>query len=318
MTIRLEYDGTVYGFLSVSVLTSLATDEEELKLFSEIAADIAFALYNVELEEERKRAEEELRKHREHLEELVEERTVELATAREQAESADRLKSAFLATMSHELRTPLNSIIGFTGIVLKELTGPLNDEQKKQLGMVRTSASHLLNLINDILDISKIEAGQLEIAPEPFDMPETIEKVVRTVTPQAEQKGLLLVAEVSPEVGKIVSDRRRVEQIIINLLNNAVKFTEKGVVRVECLVSDDRLVTRVVDTGIGIKPEDMDKLFVAFQQVDSSLARPHEGTGLGLSICKKLVEMLGGEIRAESVWGVGSTFTFTLPMKRGE
>jgi PAS domain S-box-containing protein len=265
---------------------------------------------------DRKRAEEELRKHREHLEELVEERTAELAVAKERAEAADRLKSVFLATMSHELRTPLNSIIGFTGIMLQGLAGPLNDEQTKQLGMVQNSARHLLNLINDVLDISKIEADQLEIVAEPFDMRQAIEKVVRTVTPLAEKKGLALVAEMTPEVGQIVSDRRRVQQILINLLNNAVKFTEKGRVSIICQVNDDWLVTHVVDTGIGIKPEDMRTLFEPFRQIDTGLARQHEGTGLGLSICKKLVGMLGGEIWVESEWGVGSTFTFTLPMKR--
>ncbi len=255
----------------------------------------------------------ELRQHRQHLEKLVKERTAELAIAKERAEAADRLKSAFLATMSHELRTPLNSIIGFTGIMLQGLAGPLNDEQTKQLGMVQSSARHLLNLINDILDISKIEAGQLEIASEPFDMRQTIGKAVRTVTPLAEKKRLALVAEVAPEVDQITSDQRRVEQILINLLNNAIKFTEHGEVRVECRISDGWLVTRVVDTGIGIKPEDMGKLFKAFRQIETGMARRHEGTGLGLSICQKLVEMLGGEIWAESGWGVGSTFTFTLP-----
>jgi len=262
---------------------------------------------------ERKKAEEALQRAYDELEVKMAERTAELAVAKERAEAADRLKSAFLASMSHELRTPLNSIIGFTGIILQELAGPLNDEQTKQLNMVRNSSRHLLDLINDVLDISKIEAGQLEITSEPFDMREAIEKVVRTVTPLAEKKGLALVAEVAPQVGQITSDRRRVEQILINLTNNAIKFTEEGVVCVECEVNDSWLVTRVVDTGIGIKPEDVGKLFKAFQQVDTGLARVKEGTGLGLSICKKLLEMLGGEIWVESEWGVGSTFTFTLP-----
>jgi len=270
----------------------------------------------------RKKIEWELKKHREHLEELVKERTAELVVAKERAESADRLKSTFLATMSHELRTPLNSIIGFTGIVLQGMAGPLNDEQTKQLNIVRTSAHHvrtsahhLLDLINDVLDVSKIEAGQLEIVCEPFDMREAIEKGVQTVTSLAEKKKIMLVCEVAPQVQQIVSDRRRVEQIIINLLDNAVKFTEKGEVRIKCRVDGGRLVTRVVDTGIGIKPEDMGKLFKMFQLIDAKPDHQQAGTGLGLSICKKLVEMIGGEIWAESEYGVGSTFTFTLPIK---
>ena len=279
---------------------------------------------------ERKRAEEELAKYRDHLEELIEDRTSELVIAKERAESADRLKSAFLAAMSHELRTPLNSIIGFTGIMLKGLVGPLNDEQAKQMGMVQKSARHLLSLITDVLDISKIEAGQIEILAKPFDMRDAIEKVVQTVTPLAQKKELNLVAEVAPKVGQITSDRRRVEQILINLVNNAIKFTPEGgnVTVTADLISDyvfqnvehsirnpqSAIRIRVIDTGIGIKPEDMGKLFETFQQIDIGLGRKYEGTGLGLSICKRLVELLGGEIRVESEWGVGSTFTFMLPL----
>jgi len=262
----------------------------------------------------RVRAEEELRTLNEELEKRIEERTAELALAKERAESADRLKSAFLAAMSHELRTPLNSIIGFTGIVLQGLPGPLNPEQAKQLGMVQASARHLLDLINDILDLSKIEAGQLQVETQPFDARKSVETVMHLVTPLAEKKSLRLSADVSPEVGEMTGDRRRFEQVLINLINNALKFTEKGYVRVECAVDDCKLVTRVVDTGIGIKPEDTGKLFQAFQQVDVGLSRNHEGTGLGLSICKRLVEKMGGRIWVESQWGVGSVFAFTLPL----
>ncbi len=232
----------------------------------------------------------------------------------EAAQEADHVKSAFLASMSHELRTPLNSIIGFTGIILQGLAGPLNPEQEKQLSMVRDSSHHLLDLINDVLDISKIEAGQLETICETFDMREAIAKVARTLTPMAERKGLGLVVEVSPPVGQISSDRRRVEQILINLVNNAIKFTDQGEVRIECQISGNWMVTRVVDTGIGIKPDDIGKLFEPFRQIDAGLARQREGTGLGLSICRRLVEMLGGTVSVESEWGVGSTFAFTLPI----
>ena len=257
----------------------------------------------------------EISHHRNHLEALVSERTAELEVAKERAESADRLKSVFLATMSHELRTPLNSIIGFTGILLQGLVGPLSAEQEKQLRMVSGSAKHLLSLINDILDISKIEAGQLEIVSKLFNMRDLIEKVARTLNDPAEEKGLMLFAQVAPEVSQITSDRRRVEQVLTNLVNNAIKFTEKGEVRIECQINEGQLVTRVIDTGIGIKPEDMNKLFKPFQQIDTGLTRQHEGTGLGLSICKKLVERLGGEISVESEWGKGSKFAFTLPIK---
>jgi signal transduction histidine kinase len=236
----------------------------------------------------------------------------------EAAQEADRLKSVFLATMSHELRTPLNTIIGFTGIMLQGLAGPLKPEQEKQLNMVYDSAKHLLALINDILDLSKIEAGEVEIIKEEFDVASLINKVVKTVSPLAEQKGLGLTIALSPEVGRIFSDRRRVEQILLNLVNNAIKFTERGWVRIEGTIVDKHLQVSVQDTGIGIKPEDMPKLFQAFCQIDTGLARKHEGTGLGLSICKKLVTMLGGEIWAESEYGVGSKFSFTLPIEKRE
>lgn len=265
-------------------------------------------------EEHIRQLHEDLQRHAAVLEHRVAERTAELAVAKERAEAADRLKSAFLATMSHELRTPLNSIIGFTGIILQGLAGPLTPEQNKQLEMVRGSARHLLALINDVLDISKIEAGQLEVTCEPFDLRASIVKVVDIVRPLAEKKELTLRMELAPEIGSWVSDPRRVDQILINLLNNAIKFTERGYVALSAELAADFLCISVSDTGIGIKMEDFQKLFQPFRQIDTGLARNHEGTGLGLAICGRLTELLGGRINVESEPGIGTTFTVTLPI----
>jgi len=248
------------------------------------------------------------------MEKRIDQRTADLAIAMEEAKSADRLKSAFLATMSHELRTPLNSIIGFTGLLLQGLAGPLNEEQTKQLNMVKNSGQHLLALINDVLDISKIEAGQIEVASESFDVSESIQKVIETVRPMADRKRLLLTVQIAQGVNRITSDRRRVEQILMNLLNNAIKFTQQGAVHVDARVNGGQLVISVSDTGMGIKPEDISRLFQPFRQLDTGLTRQYEGTGLGLSICKRLVELMGGNITVESEWGKGSAFQFTLPI----
>jgi PAS domain S-box-containing protein len=263
---------------------------------------------------ERKQAQKALIQAYDQLEIKVAERTAELAVAKERAEESDRLKSAFLAAMSHELRTPLNSIIGFTGIILQELVGPLNHEQVKQLTMVQDSAYHLLSLINDVLDLSKIEAGQLAVACEDFDLRDVIRKAVATVSPLSQQKQLPIIVRIDDAVGAVTSDRRRVEQILLNLLNNAIKFTPSGQVTLSCDTDAQWITTRIRDTGIGVAPGDEDKLFKAFQQIETGLSRRFEGTGLGLSICKKLVELLGGNIHARSAGpGQGTTFTFTLP-----
>ncbi len=259
----------------------------------------------------------ELQRYQEELEARVRQRTAELEVSKEKAEAADRLKSSFLAAMSHELRTPLNSIIGFTGILLQQMSGPLNTEQEKQLKMVKGSSQHLLNLINDVLDISKIAAGQIEVYRQPFDMRASIEKSIAAVRPLAEGKGLVLTFEVAPDVGLIVSDQRRVEQVLLNLLSNAVKFTDSGLVALRAEIRDGRLLTVVRDTGIGIKAADFGKLFKPFQQLDSGTGRLHEGTGLGLSISRRLLQLLGGDIQVESTWGKGSCFSFSLPIEQG-
>ncbi len=284
----------------VFAVAGIATDVTELKR----AAD------------EIKRLHADLQHHAAQLEQRVWERTAELAVARDRAEAADRSKSAFLATMSHELRTPLHSIIGFTGIILQGLAGPLNAEQAKQLGMVRNSARHLLALINDVLDISKIEAGEFRVEAALFDLRATIERAVATIRPLADAKRLDLRLEMSPSIGELTSDARRVEQILLNLLNNAVKFTELGEVALVADAVGGNVRLRITDTGIGIKPEDLATLFRPFHQAASGLARSHEGTGLGLAICRRLAGLLGGEIQVESEPGRGSTFTLLLPLRQ--
>ncbi|MCX7725492.1 MAG: ATP-binding protein [Chitinispirillaceae bacterium] len=249
-------------------------------------------------------------------------------TKRKAAEYADKLKSAFLATMSHELRTPLNSIIGFTGIILQGMVGEINEEQKKQLTMVQDSAYHLLDLINDVLDISKIESGQLELSKEFFTLKDSLNKSIQMVKQAAEKKGLYLKVEIIKCPEKLYGDRRRFEQILINLLNNAVKFTESGGIKVKVDISEikpkgdvesdetDKVVISIQDTGIGLKKEDIKMLFKPFQQIDSSVTRKYEGTGLGLSISKRLANLMEGDITVHSDGlGKGSTFTLIMPLK---
>jgi signal transduction histidine kinase len=184
--------------------------------------------------------------------------------------------------------------------------------------MVKGSAHHLLNLINDVLDISKIEAGELEVSCETFSMRDVVNQVAESLLPLAEQKGLSLSVKIAPEVDTLASDERRVRQVLINLANNAIKFTEKGTVTITCLTRDSRVEVAITDSGIGIKDEDIGKLFKPFQQLDTGTSRRYEGTGLGLSVCKRILDMLGGDIRVKSQFGKGSTFTFTLPLSPEE
>jgi len=247
------------------------------------------------------------------LEKAVRLRSQQLARANRELREASRHKSEFLANMSHELRTPLNSIIGFTEFIIDGKSGPLTEKQKSQLEMVHGSGRHLLNLINDLLDVSKIEAGKAEVLKEWIAPGPLVEEVLRTVAPMAAAKGIALEQELElPE--SVHTDRRMIFQVLLNLVNNAVKFTDKGSVTVTGGVHRNRVRMSVADTGIGMKPESLPALFEAFRQVDGSAARRHDGTGLGLYLCKRILALLDGEITVESEYGKGTRFTFSIPV----
>jgi len=237
-----------------------------------------------------------------------------LIKAKEAAEHANTLKSAFLATMSHEFRTPLNSILGFSGILLQEIPGVVNEEQRKQLSLIQASGRRLLSLVNDVLDFSKIEAGQFKIHYERFNICEVLEDILRLQSLSAKSKALALNHTNEQEIINIKSDKLRIHQVISNLVNNAIKFTEKGFVNVHCYTENGFVKVEVSDTGIGIHEKDFSRLFDPFIQIESHLVRNHQGSGLGLSICKKLMDLLKGSINVKSEIGKGSTFIISLPL----
>jgi len=229
-------------------------------------------------------------------------------------ERANRLKSEFLANVSHELRTPMNAIIGFGHCLLEGLDGELNEAQTKDLTIMLSSAEDLLKLINDILDLSKIEADRLELHLEPIDVQTCIDTVVQQMKPLAVAKGLQLIVEAAPGLPAAQADSARVRQVLLNLVSNAIKFTEQGEVRIRSWVTGTMFAVSVSDTGIGIPPSALEYIFEAFRQVDGSSTRQFSGTGLGLTIARKLVELQGGTLTVESEPGRGSTFSFTLPL----
>jgi PAS domain S-box-containing protein len=262
-----------------------------------------------------KQAQAEIEEARNLLEQRVAERTRELVTAKERAERADSVKSSFLSMMSHELRTPLNSILGFTDVILQRFSGPLTAEQERQLGIVRDSSMHLLALINDVLDISRIEAGQLRLEIGPVDLPDLLRRRVQAFEAQASAKGLALECRVAEGVGVIQSDAKRIAQIVTNLLSNAVKFTEQGRVTLDARVTGAGIEIEVGDTGHGIAAEELPLLFTAFEQLATTRRGNKDGTGLGLAISRHLARALGGDIRVDSAPGRGSQFTVCLPLK---
>ena len=244
----------------------------------------------------------------------------EIAMKNLELAEASRMKSAFIANMSHELRTPLNAIIGFTGALLMKLPGPLTGEQERQLTTIRSSARHLLSLINDILDVAKIEAGKVTLSLEQVQCQALMNEVADTLRPLAVQKGLALEVDLTTEPITLNTDRRALTQILINLANNAIKFTEKGHVKLSLRqrMEEGARITEfsVADSGQGIREEDQAKLFQAFSQLDATSTRHAEGAGLGLYLSQNLANLLGGSLFFSSDFGKGSTFTLALKAKQ--
>ena len=280
----------------------------------------SYRLYSETLEEKQKHVDDIQRMNRD-LERKVRERTDELEILNQKLKEsnaelirANNLKSEFLANMSHELRTPLNAIIGFSELLLEHGERSLAEGQREYVSDILSSGRHLLELINDILDLSKIEAGKMRLALDEFDLGEVAEEALMILRVEASRKDIRLEAELEPAAREVVADRAKLRQILTNLLSNAVKFTRPGGrVKLAASCRDGRLEVRVQDTGIGIRPEDQERIFAAFIQVDGSYARKYQGTGLGLTLVKRFVEMHGGAIRVESEVGKGSTFILTLP-----
>jgi signal transduction histidine kinase len=230
-------------------------------------------------------------------------------------EAASRHKSEFLANMSHELRTPLNAIIGFSEVLSERMFGELNEKQEEYLKDIHASGQHLLSLINDILDLSKIEAGRMELELTDFDLPATLDNALILVRERAGRRNITLHTAVDERLGQVRADERKIRQVALNLLSNAIKFTpEGGRIEVAAVPKDGAVEVSVSDTGVGIATEDHQAVFEEFRQV-GTVEKKAEGTGLGLTLCRKFIELHGGRIWVKSQVGVGSTFTFTIPVK---
>jgi len=280
------------GSLVVRRTRSGEFPRETVELIQAFASQSAIALHNARLFQELEAKSRELRK-------------------------ADKHKSEFLASMSHELRTPLNAILGYTELILDDIYGAVPQKIREVIERLEKNGSHLLRLINDVLDISKIEAGQLELTLEPYALQETLHTVVTSLEPLAAEKNLRLTTRIAPHLPNGVGDHQRIAQVLMNLIGNAIKFTEQGQVAVDIAMADNRFVVKVSDTGPGLSDLEKDDIFSEFYQVDRTGGQSRGGTGLGLSIAKRIVELHGGAIWVESTIGKGATFIFALPIRVG-
>ncbi|MBT4136342.1 MAG: GAF domain-containing protein [Candidatus Latescibacteria bacterium] len=315
LCLPLVIDNEVVGVVNMSHPLQEAFSSEDSQLMTIITDQVAIALNNVQifddlqqqsafLEDEVSRATEELQSTND-----------ELTSAYDEIQKASQMKSQFLAHMSHELRTPLNAVIGFSEILEDKTFGDLNEKQSRYVHNILTSSRHLLELINEILDLAKVESGEMQLVVTEFLVEDCLGQVTEVVRPLAANKSITLNHDIDPELGLISGDEGRIKQILYNLLSNAIKFTpEDGQVDVLAGRRDDNtLEIVVVDTGIGIKKEHQDLIFSEFRQVEETYSRRYEGTGLGLALTRRLVELHEGKIKVESEVGVGSTFTFTIP-----
>jgi signal transduction histidine kinase len=283
---------------------------------------IVSVLHDLTRQVENERLYEALKQLNSELEERIRAATADLAeqNARlqwqsQEVERANKLKSEFLASMSHELRTPINALIGYSALLLDGVLGDVNPKQQDALGRGRAAAEHLLALINDILDLAKIEAGKMPLHLEEVPLRDVTLEVTQQIEPLVRKKMLEFVFDVSPECPPIYTDRTKVKQVLLNLLSNAVKFTNRGRIAVVATCSANGVRIDVVDTGIGIKQSDLQAIWEDFRQVDQSRTREFGGTGLGLSITRKLLERLGGSATVQSRYGEGSTFSIYLPLR---
>ncbi len=313
LVMRIKVDMNIAGYLILdSIQSENAFDGQDMQLLRNLKAHIKSAFIKGLMLEDLQTKNHQITDQLETLEKL----NNEIQMANEKIREADKLKSDFLARMSHELRTPLNAIIGFSELVHGGMTGELNDEQKECIRDIHESGQHLLQLINDILDISKIEAGKMDLDFESFDIQKIIASVAHTVEPLIERKSQRLAVLIEPGMKKVWGDSGKIKQVLINLLSNSNKFTsDHGNIAVEARKSLDYeglVEISVIDTGRGIRPEDMAILFDEFRQFGAPSTRGEKGTGLGLALCKRFIEMHGGTIWAESEYGKGSRFTFTI------
>ena len=300
ISVPLVREGQAIGTINVAKADTGPFSDREIALLQTFADQAVIAIENVRLFTE------------------LQASNREIADKSRQLEVASQHKSEFLANMSHELRTPLNAIIGFSEVLTERMFGELNEKQDEYLRDIYASGTHLLSLINDILDLSKVEAGRMELELADFHFPQAIDDALVLVRERALRRGITLEQSIDPRLGDIRGDERKIKQVLLNLLSNAIKFTpEGGRIDVRAALNEALVEVSVTDTGVGIAPEDLEAVFEEFRQVGTA-EKKAEGTGLGLALARKFIELHGGRIRVQSQVGVGSTFTFTLPVRHGD